>query len=742
MGTAAKVAGHSARSTLCSLTLCRARSLSPAQGAACVTNFLPPPPQATPPITTGVAVGWASHALHTALNSAASCTSSASLSGLSAGNYSLIQPTGIVGNITPKSLTISGVTVANKVYDGGTSATVTGGTLVGLVGSDGANVSLTQSGQFGSANAANAISVAVTASVSGSASGNYALVQPNPVSANITPKALTVSGTVVSNKVYDRTTDATVTAGSLVGVISADSSNVVFTRAGVFTSSSVGTAVAITMNSSIGGSAAANYSLTQPTGVSANITAKPLTITASNVSSTYGSTTSLGTSAFTQTGLITGDAINTVTLQYSGSSAVAATVNAATYNSAIVASAASGAGLSNYAISYVAGQLTVTPATLTLAPIARSAVYNGNALNAATYSASAANYAVTGYKNADSASNVTLTLTGSLGFTANGASATVQNAGTYGYAAGNLAVSTSNTNYQVVLASSLTNSYVVTPATVSLSASKVFDGTTTFTAGDAGTNFTVATGIGSQTLTVNGSASANSATVIGVSNLNTTGLSLVNGTGGGLASNYILPATTSNVAISPKSITASIANQTKMYDTSTGAILTAGNSSSDGSYILTGFMGNDGAYISQTVGSYNSANVASATTVTAVVGSSYVAKGGSILTNYVLPTTVSTAAGGASISPAPLTMTANDVSTFVGVAPATPLAYQLTGLLGADTATTAISSATVTYSADLLNASMSTPTLNALTPSATSSNYSLTFVKGSLMVADNYQCWQ
>jgi hypothetical protein len=67
-------------------------------------------------------------------------------------------------------------------------------------------------------------------------------------------------------------------------------------------------------------------------------------------------------------------------------------------------------------------------------------------LNAATYSTSAANYAITGYKNADSASNVALTLTGSLGFTANGTSATVQNAGTYGYAAGNLAISTTNGN--------------------------------------------------------------------------------------------------------------------------------------------------------------------------------------------------------------------------------------------------------------------------------------------------------
>jgi mucin-19 len=666
-------------------------------------------------------------------------TSNSTLSGLSASNYSLIQPTGITGNITQKSLTISGVTVANKVYDAGTGATVTGGTLVGLIGTDGANVTLSQSGVFASPNAANGISVAVTSSISGAASGNYTLVQPNPVSANITPKALTVTGTVVSNKEYDRTTTASVTAGTLVGVISTDNANVTLTRAGTFASSDVGTAIAIVMNNSISGSASANYTLTQPSGITANITAKALTITAGNVSSIYGSTTSLGTSAFTQSGLITGDTIAAATLLYSGSSAVASTVDAGTYNNSIIASAATGTGLTNYAITYVAGNLTVTPATLTVTPISRSVVYNGNALNASTYSANAANYAVLGYKNADSASNTTLAFTGSLGFTAGGSAATVQNAGVYGYTANTLAITTNNTNYQVVLASSLTNSYAITPATVSLSASKVFDGTATFTAGDAGTSFTVTTGIGSQTLTVNGSASANSANVIGVSSLNTTGLLLANGSNGGLASNYVLPATTANVAITPKAITVSIANQTKVYDTTTAASLTAGTSSADGSYILSGFMGNDGAYITQAVGSYNSANVANATTVSAVVGASYVAKGGAILTNYVLPTTASTTVGGASITPAPLTMTANDVTTYIGVAPATPLAYQLSGLLGADTASTAISNPNVTYSAALLNASMNEPTADALTPVATSLNYSLTFVKGSLMVAGNRQ---
>ncbi|NBV00387.1 MAG: hypothetical protein EBS31_02835, partial [Burkholderiaceae bacterium] len=663
-------------------------------------------------------------------------TGNNSISGPAAVNYTLVQPTGMTANITPKPLTITGASVADKVYDGSTTAVVTGGTLSGLVGLDGANVTLSQSASFASANAGNNITVTFNSSISGTAASNYTLVQPNSSFASITPKLLTVSGTVVSNKVYDGTTNATVTAGNLVGVVSTDAANVTLTRAGSFTSANVGTAIPISLNHSISGSAASNYTLTQPTGVTANITPKALTITANNLTSTYGDTTNLGTSAFTQSGLVSGDSINAVTILYNNSNTVAATVNAGTYNNSIIPSAATGTGLSNYNITYVAGRLVVDPATLTVTPIAQSVVYSGNTLNTSTYSANAANYAVTGYKNSDSANNVSLAFTGSLGFTLNGSSATVLNAGTYSYSAGNLAMTTTNTNYRVVLASSLTNQYVITPAIVSLSASKTYDGTATFTAGASGTNFTVTTGIGSQTLTLSGTAAADSANVIGVTSLNTSGLSLGNGTG--LASNYVLPASTGNVVINPKTITVSISGtHTKVYDSSTLATLIAGTSLTNGSYTLSGFVGNDGAYINQTIGNYNSPNVANANSITAIIGSSYVARGSTVLSNYTLPTTASTTTGNASITRAPLIMTANDASTFVGVAPT--LTYQLNGLVGSDTANTAISSPTVTYSSSLLNSAVNAPIANALTPNATSANYSLTFVKGSLMVAGNYQ---
>ena len=59
-----------------------------------------------------------------------------------------------------------------------------------------------------------------------------------------------------------------------------------------------------------------------------------------------GTSYSLGTSAFTTSGLVNSDAVSAVTLKYSGSSTVAGTTNAATYTGGIIASAATGTGLS------------------------------------------------------------------------------------------------------------------------------------------------------------------------------------------------------------------------------------------------------------------------------------------------------------------------------------------------------------------------------------------------------------
>lgn len=98
----------------------------------------------------------------------------------------------------------------------------------------------------------------------------------------ITPKALTVSGVAASNKVYDGTTTATITA-TLQGVVNGDSVQLTAPAAD-FDTKDAGTGKAVTIAASgsftISGADAGNYTLTQPTvsGLTADIT--PATLTA------------------------------------------------------------------------------------------------------------------------------------------------------------------------------------------------------------------------------------------------------------------------------------------------------------------------------------------------------------------------------------------------------------------------------------------------------------------------------
>lgn len=110
--------------------------------------------------------------------------------------------------------------------------------------------------------------------------GNYTGTASKPF--QITPKALTVSGVAASNKVYDGTTTATITA-SLQGVADGDSVQLTAPAAG-FDTKDAGTGKAVTIAAGgsfvISGADATNYTLTQPTvsDLTADIT--PATLTA------------------------------------------------------------------------------------------------------------------------------------------------------------------------------------------------------------------------------------------------------------------------------------------------------------------------------------------------------------------------------------------------------------------------------------------------------------------------------
>jgi hypothetical protein len=198
--------------------------------------------------------------------------------------------------------------------------------------------------------------------LSGGGASSSANVTTSLAGNTVSQKALTLAGLSAENKTYDGLTTATFT-GTLTGVVSPDV--VTFAGSGTFASINVGTGIAITSTATLGGAGAANYTLTQPTGIAANITAKSLTITANNVTKEIGATltSGAGSTDFTSSGLVGSQTIGSVTLTYGTGASAGDAIGS--YSNQVTPSAATGGTFlaSNYSISYLAGNLIVQNTT-------------------------------------------------------------------------------------------------------------------------------------------------------------------------------------------------------------------------------------------------------------------------------------------------------------------------------------------------------------------------------------------
>jgi len=212
-----------------------------------------------------------------------SVSTSMGLVGTDASKYSLTQPT-LSAAITAKDVTIGSGSAATKVYNGNTAAVVTAGSLSGLVGSEGLGV--TAAGTFADKNVGTR-NVAVTYTLANGSNGglasNYNLLNPTEtLSATITAKDVTIGRGNVSGRVYNGTTGAVVTAGSVSGLVSGETLGVT-TAMATFVDRNVGTRnVTATYSLTDGANPlhlASNYNLLNPTEtLSATITAKALTV--------------------------------------------------------------------------------------------------------------------------------------------------------------------------------------------------------------------------------------------------------------------------------------------------------------------------------------------------------------------------------------------------------------------------------------------------------------------------------
>ena len=266
------------------------------------------------------------------------------------------------GTVTSAPLTISGLTADNKTYDGLTTATFSGSpTYVGLQNGENPSVLGIPSASFATANVGTGKVVSVTGYTA--PNSNYTITQPS-LTANITPAPLTITGVTANNKTYNGLTTATLTGTpSYVGLQNSESFSVTGTSSASFATASVGTGKTITVTGYTAPSS--NYTLSQPTGLTADITTATLNITANDGSKTYGQTfaVGLGSTDFTSTGLQNGETIGSITTSSSGA------INTAAVNTySIIPSDATGGTFtpSNYIINYLDGTLTVNPAPLTI----------------------------------------------------------------------------------------------------------------------------------------------------------------------------------------------------------------------------------------------------------------------------------------------------------------------------------------------------------------------------------------
>jgi len=273
--------------------------------------------------------------------------------------------------VNPAPLTVSGTSVANKVYDGSSLATLSGGSLSGFIGSD--TATLVQAGTFASKNAGSGVAVTAADTLTGASAGDYVVTQPTGLTANITPALLSVSGTTVASKIYNGTTVATLTGGSLVGVIGSDA--VTLTQAGSFASKNTGTDIAVTAADVVGGASAGDYTLIDPTGLAANITPAPLTVSGTLVGSkVYNGTAVAALTGGSLLGLIAGD---TVALSQAGSFA---SKNVGTGIAVTVSDSLGGTSASDYTLIEPAGLTgNITPASLTVSgTVVGNKIYDGN----------------------------------------------------------------------------------------------------------------------------------------------------------------------------------------------------------------------------------------------------------------------------------------------------------------------------------------------------------------------------
>jgi filamentous hemagglutinin family protein len=588
------------------------------------------------------------------------------------------------GTIAPAPLNILNVGAANKMYDQTTVATLTGSaTLFGAVSGDDVVLSSAGStGTFATANVGNGIAVTVAGfTISGADTPNYTLFQPSGITANITARPLTIANLTADDKVYDGTTAATLSgSATLVGVLGGDT--VLLNGLGStasFLQSNVGTDLRVNVGGyALAGAQSGNYSLSQPSGLTADITARPLTgAIIGNPTKIYDGTTgvSLTSSNYSLTGFIAGEGgsiTQSAGAAYDSANAGARTVTATVVVSDFVANP--GTLLSNYALpTSISGAGTITQAQLLAAIVGNpTKVYDATT----TATLTSANYALSGFVSGESA---TVTQTAGTYDQKNVGSRTV----TASLAGGDFSAGAGTTLANYVLPTSATGAGTITQAQVQVigvtAQDKIYDGTTAAGLLNGGAGLSGVLGSDTVNVVTSGASGTFATKNVGTDiPVTATGYTIA----GADAANYSLLQPT-GLAADITQLAISLASVTKVYDADTPVPTV------NSAYTLAGVVAGDavGVDASGITGDYIDKNVGSNKSVT-LTG---VLLNGADAGNYSIAPGVTNATIGF-ITPATLNITGvaaldkvyDQSSTATLDNSATALSGVLTGPLGTD----------------------------------------------------------
>jgi hypothetical protein len=303
-------------------------------------------------------------------------TAQMSLTGVDAGNYTLVQPTLNNASILARTLDVRAVD-QQKTY-GQIDPPLTVSFTDFAPGEDQSDLdgSLIVWRQTGELVGSYEIRLMSTLS-----SDNYT-INIHYGTLTINTRVLTVSGAVAASKNYDGITATTISGAVLNGVLPQDEGLVFLTQSdsGHFLQTDAGTGLSVVTGMTLTGDKAFNYEVQQPS-LQADIYPRPITVTANAKSKVYGEGDPALTWQITAGSLVGTDSYTGALSRVSGEDIGNRTIQQGSLSYG-----------DNYAITYVSADLTITPRPITVSADAKSKVY-GNPDPALTWQITAGSLA-------------------------------------------------------------------------------------------------------------------------------------------------------------------------------------------------------------------------------------------------------------------------------------------------------------------------------------------------------------